>query len=476
MRIRSLLVVGLMFLLFLYPNTVNAEKVSCDYGDSGLVFEYSDSNPKPTVISDFISGKRYFHFLSIIESGTDKTVTQHIDMDQEWYAKYHETPCACPTKLYVCTSSEYSINFPTLKGSVFSSLVVFLETLDDIASGIDFAGDIINGLLAGVSYGINAAFGTDISLSVGEWDLSSIITEDLIADLGENAYAFITFNERHLYILTEDEYKKSDFSGKKKGFYSDENEYFMSNKDILCESGVCSFWLFDFLTNLLADAKTNLDLIIDLFTEDHIVLAGYREISCKTVDYIGECDTFDANCDFFVKDETSYKNLITEYNNCKNDKECEAKVLNKISYLEEKISAKCDKVLKNYLYSETQKECVKKCVDLSRILNDWKKGSDLYQEKLGQNNNNQCRMSERLVSWLMKIIEWIRYIVPTLLIILSILEFIKAIASDSEDEIRKVGGRFVKRLIVSALIFVLPLLLEFLLGIFNIPIKDYCLK
>ena len=63
-----------------------------------------------------------------------------------------------------------------------------------------------------------------------------------------------------------------------------------------------------------------------------------------------------------------------------------------------------------------------------------------------------------------------------LLIVLSVMDFIKAVASDSEDEIRKVGSKFVKRLIVAALIFILPLLLEFLLGIFNIPINDFCLK
>ena len=57
----------------------------------------------------------------------------------------------------------------------------------------------------------------------------------------------------------------------------------------------------------------------------------------------------------------------------------------------------------------------------------------------------------------------------------SILDFIKAIASNSEDEMRKVGSKFVKRLIVAAIIFLLPLMLEFLLGIFGIATSDYCL-
>ena len=68
-----------------------------------------------------------------------------------------------------------------------------------------------------------------------------------------------------------------------------------------------------------------------------------------------------------------------------------------------------------------------------------------------------------------------RYIVPVLLIILSVLDFIKAIAADNEDEVKKVTGKFVKRLIVAVVIFLVPLFLEFLLGIFGINTNNFCL-
>ena len=352
----------LLFLisLFIVPYSVNAEDViSCDYGSSGLKFEYSGSNPKPKIISDFVSGKKYFHLLTLIESGQDQTVTEHIDMDQKWYALYHETPCACPTKLYVCTSTEYSINFPTLKGSLFAGIVQFLEILDGIAKDIDNFGAGLNVVLKGISAGINFVFGSNVNLTVGEWDLSSIITEELIADVGENAYALFTVNDRHLYILTEDEYKKSDFSGKKTGFYSDRGEYFMSNKDVVCKLGNCSIWIIDFLTDKLANAKTDLDLLIDLFTEDQIVLGGYREISCKTVEYSGECDTFDVNCDFFTRDEVEYKKLVKKYKDCNSDSTCKTSLLMDIHELEAVMDEKCKIVLKNYLYSDGM--CKKLC-------------------------------------------------------------------------------------------------------------------
>ena len=94
---------------------------------------------------------------------------------------------------------------------------------------------------------------------------------------------------------------------------------------------------------------------------------------------------------------------------------------------------------------------------------------------VGDGGSGSCSLSKRVVNWLFKIIKWVRYIVPILLILLSVLDFMKAIASDSEDEMRKVGSKFVKRLIVAAIIFLLPLMLEFLLGIFGIATNDYCL-
>lgn len=85
-------------------------------------------------------------------------------------------------------------------------------------------------------------------------------------------------------------------------------------------------------------------------------------------------------------------------------------------------------------------------------------------------SNASCgSLGHKLVSWLFKIIKFVRYAIPALLIILSILDYLKAIAADSEDEMKKVVSRFSKRLIAAALIFIIPFLLEFILNIFNLP-------
>ena len=156
----------------------------------------------------------------------------------------------------------------------------------------------------------------------------------------------------------------------------------------------------------------------------------------------------------FSEYETSYKDCIG------NGTKCEL-----ASEIELKMQTTCQNIYKKQIYGD---ECLVDCLDLDRKI------AVVKQTSAKDYNQSQCGFSARLINWIMKIIKWIRYIVPILLIVLSVMDFIKAVSSDSEDEMRKVGAKFVKRLIVAALIFVLPLLLEFLLGIFNIPVKDFC--
>ena len=60
-------------------------------------------------------------------------------------------------------------------------------------------------------------------------------------------------------------------------------------------------------------------------------------------------------------------------------------------------------------------------------------------------------------------LRWIKYLLPVVVIILGILDFIKAIGADKEDEMKKAQGSFVRRLIAAALVFLIPLILEFVL-------------
>ena len=80
-----------------------------------------------------------------------------------------------------------------------------------------------------------------------------------------------------------------------------------------------------------------------------------------------------------------------------------------------------------------------------------------------ENFDNDCSISDRLIIWIANIVRWIKYIIPVAVMVLGILDFIKAISAGKDDEMKKAQGNFIKRLIAAALIFIIPLIIEFVL-------------
>ena len=62
----------------------------------------------------------------------------------------------------------------------------------------------------------------------------------------------------------------------------------------------------------------------------------------------------------------------------------------------------------------------------------------------------------------------IKFVVPILIIGLAIADFVKAISSQDENEIKKAANKLVKRLVIGVLLFVLPLIIDFLLNMAGI--------
>ncbi len=61
---------------------------------------------------------------------------------------------------------------------------------------------------------------------------------------------------------------------------------------------------------------------------------------------------------------------------------------------------------------------------------------------------------------LKQILSFIRFLAPILIIGLSIIDFIKATASQDDSEIKKAANKLVKRMVIGTIIFILPTLLE----------------
>ena len=112
----------------------------------------------------------------------------------------------------------------------------------------------------------------------------------------------------------------------------------------------------------------------------------------------------------------------------------------------------CSNVLQNSDFDSYEESCINKCLHLSESL-------DIYNGT----DDGECGLSNVLLKWILNIIKWVKYIIPVIVILMGILDFIRAVATDKDDGMKKAQGRFVKRLIAAALIFVVPFILKFIL-------------
>lgn len=73
------------------------------------------------------------------------------------------------------------------------------------------------------------------------------------------------------------------------------------------------------------------------------------------------------------------------------------------------------------------------------------------------------------------IFDIIKYAGPILVVILTILDFIKAAASGNQDDIKKSANNFAKRAISAVLLFFIPLICEMLFSISGVTVPEYCI-
>ena len=108
--------------------------------------------------------------------------------------------------------------------------------------------------------------------------------------------------------------------------------------------------------------------------------------------------------------------------------------------------------------------CVSKCVKLNKEIATLEKDNNLRSD---YDDSTKCGSVTSIISMVYNVLKWVKYILPALVIILTMLDFIKAIAAQNDDDMKKAQGKFVKRLIVAALLFLLPLIINFVLQTFG---------
>ena len=74
-------------------------------------------------------------------------------------------------------------------------------------------------------------------------------------------------------------------------------------------------------------------------------------------------------------------------------------------------------------------------------------------------------LPEQIVSIIGSIINIIQFGVPIIMVVMAMIDLGKAVTSQKDDEIKKATSMLVKRLLFGVLIFLIPVVIEFVFGI-----------
>lgn len=200
-------------------------------------------------------------------------------------------------------------------------------------------------------------------------------------------------------------------------------------------------------------------LVKPSFTSSDVYYTKYKE--CTTVNYSGgDRLTFNLACPKLNSYVLKFNKAIEEYQKCSDDDAvCISQKITTINENENTLKSYCKSILAEQNFdSGTEQDCLTDCLSIGIQIKQAKMAAGLISGDSGE-----CGFSARLLVWISNILRWIKYILPVIVIVMGIVDFIKAIAADKDDEMKKAQGAFVKRLIAAALVFIIPLIIEFIL-------------
>ena len=205
-----------------------------------------------------------------------------------------------------------------------------------------------------------------------------------------------------------------------------------------------------------------------------------KSVKCETVKYSGSdiskenllssCDKFSTMFNDVTKSYEEYLKCGEYIDGAPNSKKasiaaCKSKALSKVNYYTDIMTKTCNSILQNQSVSSND-GCADSCLNSIEIMKSLK-SKYIKQEDYSAT----CGFSQNLIGWIDNILNIVKYILPVLVIILGIIDFIRAIASDKDDEMKKAQGRFVKRLIAAALAFIIPFIIVFVLEKFGFVVE-----
>ena len=297
---------------------------------------------------------------------------------------------------------------------------------------------------------------------------SEVVSDNVVSGtISDAVQALVTWDaeqfdlggfKQTLLIMTEDEFRDSNFAK-----YEDGGSWYILGHDKVEERWDNGYQFGDLTGSLLEYA----DGLFNITDEGHNYV--YKETDCEFVKYNGPYIGVNINCTSLKNSFLEFNQQVSSYKNC-SDSSCRMNYISKLKETENNINITCQSILDNYNYDGSEIECITECLNVKKTLNEYKKGTDLYDDF--SSINSECGFSDKLVIWIANVVRWIKYIIPVAVMALGILDFIKAMAGDKDDEMKKAQGRFVKRLIAAALIFLAPIIIEFILDKMGFTAND----
>lgn len=174
----------------------------------------------------------------------------------------------------------------------------------------------------------------------------------------------------------------------------------------------------------------------------------------------GENCTDSENCTVYEEYEQELVDKLTEYKGAKdaNDRRI---ILNEYNKMKDDFNSWCVSVMSFDDYYDGG--CLQQCINIAKTVANLETDAGLRSPY----GNEKCNIGENVLFMVYNVLKWAKYIAPILVIVLSILDFIKALAAQSDDEMKKAQGKFIKRLVVAALLFLIPLIINFVLKTFG---------
>lgn len=116
---------------------------------------------------------------------------------------------------------------------------------------------------------------------------------------------------------------------------------------------------------------------------------------------------------------------------------------------------------KNNTIANTDKE--NQLVDLDTWNYDWAH----WYDKDNEYNNCESLIGDKIIATINDILLYVRILIPLLLIGLGVADFVKAMISPDETAMKKAQNKFIKRLLIAAVIFLIPSLVNLLFDLVN---------